>query len=49
MDVLLSQLRPTSVGIVDGFDFHEKILGFSIGDWDGQVYESKFEATFTSH
>jgi hypothetical protein len=49
IDVLLSQLRPNSVGIVDGFDFHEEILGFAIGAWDWQVYESKFEATFTSH
>jgi hypothetical protein len=28
MDVLLSQLRPNVVGIVDSFDFHDEILGF---------------------
>jgi hypothetical protein len=28
VDLLLSQLRPSVVGIVDGFDFHDEILGF---------------------
>lgn len=48
METLLSQLRPNAVGIVDGFDFHDRILSSSLGVWDGQVYEQLFEAASKS-
>jgi acyl-CoA oxidase len=48
MNMLLSQLRPNAVGIVDGFDFRDEILSSTLGAWDGQVYERLFEAASMS-
>lgn len=48
MEILLSELRPNAVGIVDGFDFHDKILASTLGSWDGQVYDRLLEAASKS-
>lgn len=40
---LLGILRPNAVAIVDGFDFHDRVLGSTLGCWDGRVYERLFE------
>ena len=36
---LLADLRIDAVNLVDAFDLHEKVLGSTIGAWDGNVYE----------
>ncbi|EDW82632.2 uncharacterized protein Dwil_GK25030 [Drosophila willistoni] len=36
---LLSKLRPNAVALVDGFDFHDRVLGSTLGAYDGRVYE----------
>lgn len=41
---LLEDLRPNAVGLVDAFGFSDKILKSSIGGYNGNVYESLFEA-----
>ncbi|KAH8235951.1 hypothetical protein KR032_011186, partial [Drosophila birchii] len=38
-EVLLSQLRPNAIALVDGFDFHDRVLGSTLGCHDGRVYE----------
>ena len=40
---LLEQIRPNAVGLVDGFDIHDEILGSALGAYDGRVYERLFE------
>ncbi|KAH8304624.1 hypothetical protein KR018_003721, partial [Drosophila ironensis] len=40
---LLAQLRPNALAIVDGFDFHDRVLGSSLGCSDGRVYERLME------
>ncbi|XP_071441576.1 acyl-coenzyme A oxidase 1 [Hetaerina americana] len=39
---LLQAIRPQAVGLVDGFDLHDMVLGSALGAWDGQVYERLF-------
>lgn len=39
---LLSDIRPNAVGLVDGFDIHDEILGSALGAYDGRVYERLF-------
>lgn len=36
---LLAALRPNALAIVDGFDFHDRVLGSTLGCHDGRVYE----------
>ncbi|SPP77779.1 probable peroxisomal acyl-coenzyme A oxidase 1 [Drosophila guanche] len=36
---LLAELRPNAVALVDGFDFHDRTLGSTLGSYDGRVYE----------
>jgi Acyl-CoA oxidase. len=43
MENLLEALRPNAVGIVDSFDFHDRVLSSTLGSWDGRVYERLFE------
>ncbi|KAJ9577671.1 hypothetical protein L9F63_005751 [Diploptera punctata] len=43
MENLLEALRPNAVGIVDGFDFHDRVLSSALGAYDGRVYERLFE------
>ncbi|KAH8276476.1 hypothetical protein KR044_010882 [Drosophila immigrans] len=40
---LLQQLRPNAVALVDGFDFHDRVLGSTLGCHDGRVYERLME------
>nr|AUD57807.1 male fertility factor kl2 [Drosophila takahashii] len=40
---LLAQLRPNAVALVDGFDFHDRVLGSTLGCHDGRVYERLME------
>lgn len=40
---LLQQLRPNAVALVDGFDFHDRVLGSTLGSYDGRVYERLME------
>ncbi|XP_034490529.1 probable peroxisomal acyl-coenzyme A oxidase 1 isoform X2 [Drosophila innubila] len=40
---LLEQLRPNAIAIVDGFDFHDRVLGSTLGCHDGRVYERLME------
>ncbi|KAI8034814.1 probable peroxisomal acyl-coenzyme A oxidase 1 [Drosophila gunungcola] len=40
---LLARLRPNAVALVDGFDFHDRVLGSTLGCHDGRVYERLME------
>lgn len=40
---LLGALRLNAVALVDGFDFHDRVLNSTLGCWDGRVYERLFE------
>ncbi|KAH8313968.1 hypothetical protein KR067_006145, partial [Drosophila pandora] len=40
---LLAALRPNAIAIVDGFDFHDRVLGSTLGCHDGRVYERLME------
>lgn len=40
----LIALRPNAVAIVDGFDFHDRVLSSTLGCYDGRVYERLMEA-----
>jgi len=41
---LLLDLRRNAVAIVDGFDFHDRVLDSTLGCYDGRVYERLMEA-----
>jgi len=43
LEVLLSQIRPNAIGVVDGFDICDEILSSTLGSYDGRVYERLFE------
>ena len=38
LEELLAAIRPNAVGIVDGFDIRDEILGSALGVYDGNVY-----------
>jgi len=40
---LLNQLRPDCLSLVDAFDIPDKVLGSTIGRYDGNIYESLYE------
>lgn len=42
LEILLTEIRPNAVGIVDGFDIPDKILSSALGAYDGNVYERLF-------
>ncbi|PSN29864.1 putative peroxisomal acyl-coenzyme A oxidase 1 [Blattella germanica] len=48
MEDLLMHIRPNAIGIVDGFDFHDRVLDSPLGAWDGNVYERLFEVASKS-
>ena len=48
LKVVLSQLRPNAVGLVDGFDIPDGILNSVLGTFDGNVYERIFDAAMMS-
>eukprot|EP01114_Cavostelium_apophysatum_P013564 TRINITY_DN3313_c0_g1_i3.p1 TRINITY_DN3313_c0_g1~~TRINITY_DN3313_c0_g1_i3.p1 ORF type:complete len:163 (+),score=48.51 TRINITY_DN3313_c0_g1_i3:39-491(+) len=41
---LLEFVRPEAVALVDAFDIPDRVLGSTIGKYDGNVYEALFEA-----
>ncbi|KAF7991392.1 hypothetical protein HCN44_002954 [Aphidius gifuensis] len=48
LEELLAAIRPNAVGIVDGFDIRDEILGSTLGAWDGNVYERLYEEAMKS-
>lgn len=44
VNVLLSELRPDCVTLVDSFDFPDHVLKSTLGRYDGNVYEALFDA-----
>ncbi|XP_030379070.1 probable peroxisomal acyl-coenzyme A oxidase 1 [Scaptodrosophila lebanonensis] len=40
---LLRDFRPNAVALVDGFDFHDRVLGSTLGCYDGRIYERLME------
>lgn len=42
-EACLARIRPNAVAIVDGFDFHDRMLDSTLGAYDGNVYEKMFE------
>ncbi|XP_011207579.2 probable peroxisomal acyl-coenzyme A oxidase 1 [Bactrocera dorsalis] len=43
LETALKKLRPDAVAIVDGFDYHDRLLSSTLGSYAGNVYESLFE------
>lgn len=43
LEGLLLAIRPNAVGIVDGFDFSDEMLGSTLGAYDGNVYQRIFD------
>ncbi|XP_055374432.1 probable peroxisomal acyl-coenzyme A oxidase 1 [Condylostylus longicornis] len=43
LEDLLHKIRPNAVGIVDGFDLPDIVLGSALGCYDGNVYDRIFE------
>ncbi|CAO1437061.1 unnamed protein product [Diamesa hyperborea] len=48
LKLVLSQLRPNAVGLVDGFDIPDGILSSVLGKYDGNVYEHIIQAAMMS-
>ncbi|XP_076175470.1 acyl-coenzyme A oxidase 1 [Ptiloglossa arizonensis] len=48
LEELLAAIRPNAVGIVDGFDIRDEILGSALGAYDGNVYERLFAEAMKS-
>lgn len=40
---LLTEIRPNAVGLVDSFDFTDRLLGSILGRYDGNVYENLYK------
>jgi acyl-CoA oxidase len=45
---LLTQIRPNAVALVDSFDIPDRVLGSTIGRFDGNVYEALYEQALKS-
>jgi len=45
---MLSEIRPDCIALCDGFDYPDNILKSTIGKYDGNVYESLFDAAQNS-
>lgn len=48
LETVLLRIRKNAVGIVDGFDLHDKILNSTLGSYDGNVYERLFTEALKS-
>lgn len=48
LENLLAAIRPNAVGIVDGFDLSDDILGSALGAYDGDVYVRLFAEAMKS-
>ncbi|CAH2102908.1 unnamed protein product [Euphydryas editha] len=44
----LTELRPNAVGLVDAFDLNDKVIGSTLGSYDGRVYERLMEDALKS-
>jgi acyl-CoA oxidase len=45
IELLLRELRPHAVALVDGFNFSDRTLNSALGRYDGEVYEALYETT----
>lgn len=45
---MLAAIRPNAVGIVDGFDIRDEILGSALGVYDGNVYQRLYDEAMKS-
>ncbi|XP_015119156.1 probable peroxisomal acyl-coenzyme A oxidase 1 [Diachasma alloeum] len=45
---LLGEIRVNAVGIVDGFDISDEVLGSALGAYDGNVYERLYQEAMKS-
>lgn len=48
LEEMLKAIRPNAVGIVDGFDLHDEVLGSALGAYDGNVYQRLFDEAMKS-
>lgn len=48
LEQMLTAIRPNAVGIVDGFDIRDEILGSALGTYDGNVYQRLYEEAMKS-
>ena len=48
LESLLKKLRFNVLGIVDGFDHPDEVLGSVLGTYDGNVYENLINAAMKS-
>lgn len=48
LEELLAAIRPNAIGIVDGFDIRDEVLGSALGAYDGNVYERLFAEAMKS-
>ncbi|KAJ8688212.1 hypothetical protein QAD02_024007 [Eretmocerus hayati] len=48
LEEMLAAVRPNAVGIVDGFDIRDEILGSALGAYDGNVYQRLFDEAMKS-
>lgn len=48
LEAVLGRIRPNAVGLVDSFDYSDKVLNSTLGAYDGNVYERLFEDAMKS-
>ncbi|XP_046830234.1 probable peroxisomal acyl-coenzyme A oxidase 1 [Vespa crabro] len=48
LEEMLTAIRPNAVGIVDGFDIPDEILGSALGAYDGNVYQRLYDEAMKS-
>ncbi|OXU23026.1 hypothetical protein TSAR_016605 [Trichomalopsis sarcophagae] len=48
LEEMLAAIRPNAVGIVDGFDIRDEILGSALGVYDGNVYQRLYDEAMKS-
>lgn len=48
LEAALKKFRPSAIGLVDGFDIPDEVLGSVLGAHDGNVYERLLNEAKTS-
>lgn len=48
LEAALKKFRNNAIGIVDGFDIPDAVLGSTLGAYDGNVYERLLDAAKSS-
>lgn len=48
LEEMLIAIRPNAVGIVDGFDIRDEVLGSALGAYDGNVYQRLYDEAMKS-